>query len=60
MVKIFTLEELVNQEIPKREDYRRAVDILRKEYKDLFEEGRIYGVLLYDSLQTTAYAIKNY
>lgn len=50
MVKIFTLDELVNQEIPQRKDYREAVDILRREYEVLVEEGRIYGVLLYGSL----------
>ena len=50
MVKIFTLDELVNQKIPQREDYEAAVDLLRKEYQSLVEEGRIYGVLFYGSL----------
>jgi len=50
MVKIFTLDELVNQEIPRREDYEAAVDLLRKEYQALTEEGLIYGALLYGSL----------
>src|SRR3989344_7607274 len=50
MVKVFTLEELANQEIPRREDYRKAVDILRKKYETLVEECRIYGALLYGSL----------
>ncbi|MBW2969465.1 hypothetical protein KY314_05135 [Candidatus Woesearchaeota archaeon] len=50
MVKIFTLDELVNQEIPTREDYKEAVAILRKEYETLAEEGHIYGALFYGSL----------
>src|SRR3989344_6516911 len=50
MVKIFTLDELIKQKIPKKEDYQTTVDQIKKRYQKMFAAGQLYGALLYGSV----------